>query len=101
MSLDKKDSQNSLKILLSLAVLALITIAIIIAFMPDISATIDEFNAGVGFKDAAIYAFFTTIALLVILTIAAGDGLIGELQFLLFGFIIFFFIIWLFIAWIF
>ena len=68
----------------------------------DTNVSLTPFRVqGLGFKDAAIYSFFITIALLVVLTLAAGDGLIGELQFLLIGFVVFFFIIWLFITWIF
>jgi len=101
MSFDKAESQKSTKILLSLGIVALALIALLIFIIPDVTNTLSEFQNGVGFKDAAIYSFFTTIILLVILTIAAGDGLIGELQFLLIGFLVFFIIIWLFIAWIF
>jgi hypothetical protein len=35
------------------------------------------------------------------LTVASGDGLLGEIQFVLIAFFLFFIIIWLMIAWIF
>lgn len=59
------------------------------------------FNEGLGLKDAAVISFFITIAVLVVFAISAGDGLIGELQFVLGGFFSFFIVIWLMIAWIF
>jgi hypothetical protein len=101
MTTDNSENKNSTKILLVLAILFLVLVAGVLLLLPDLSSVVSEFQNGVGFKDAAIYSFFTTLILLVILAVAGGDGLIGELQFLLAGFLIFFFIIWLFIAWIF
>lgn len=101
MTTDTSEHKSSTKMLLILAILVLSLIVGVLLLLPDISSTALEFQNGVGFKDAAIYSFFTTLILLVILAIAGGDGLIGELQFLLIGFLVFFFIIWVFIAWIF
>lgn len=56
---------------------------------------------GVGLKDAALYSFATTVVVLIVFAIAAGDGLLGELQFMLLGFFAFFLVLWLLIAWIF
>jgi type II secretory pathway component PulF len=101
MSFDTSEQQKSTKLLIVLAILLLIIIAFGLYLAPDFSATLTEFNQGMGFKTGAIYAFFTTLVLMIILAIAGGDGLIGEIQFLLIGFLVFFFIIWLFITWIF
>jgi hypothetical protein len=101
MSFDTQEQTSSSKLLLGLMILVVVFITGVIIIAPDISGAVTEFNQGVGFKTAAIYAFFTTLILMVILAIAGGDGLIGELQFLLIGFLVFFVIIWLFIAWIF
>lgn len=98
---DTSENKNSSKILLALLALILVLFLAIVVFIPDLSGVASEFSQGVGFKDAAIYSFFTTLVLMIILAIAGGDGLIGELQFLLIGFLVFFVIIWLFIAWIF
>jgi len=98
---DNSESKNSTKILLILTILILGLVVGILLLFPDLSSVATDFQNGVGFKDAAIYSFFTTLVLMVILAIAGGDGLIGELQFLLAGFLVFFVIIWLFIAWIF
>lgn len=56
---------------------------------------------GLGLKDAATYAFFSTLAVLVILALAAGDGLIGELQFMLGMMFLLFVVLWVGIAWVF
>ena len=54
-----------------------------------------------GLKDSAIIALFATIIIMIVFAIAAGDGLLGEVQFMLGGFFSFFVILWLLIAWIF
>jgi len=58
-------------------------------------------NTGVTLKTAALWSFGVTVALLIVFAVAAGDSLIGELQFMLAGFFVFFVIITLLIAWIF
>jgi hypothetical protein len=58
-------------------------------------------NAGVTLKTAALWSFGVTVVLLIVFAVAAGDSLIGELQFMLAGFFAFFVIITLLIAWIF
>ncbi len=101
MSFDSQEQRTSSRLLIGLAVLFALLIIGLILILPESSATLAEFQEGIGFKTSAIYAFFTTIILLIVLAIAGGDGLIGELQYLLIGFFGFFIIIWLFIAWIF
>lgn len=56
---------------------------------------------GVGLRDAALISFAVTLLTLVVFAVAAGDGLLGEIQFMLLGFFGFFAILWLLIAWIF
>jgi len=96
---DKKDARALAIVLLVLAlVLALGTF-----FALPLLA---EFNTaylapGLGLRDAAIIAFVATLAVLVIFAIAAGDGLLGEIQFMLLGFFAFFIVLWLLIAWVF
>ncbi|WP_029889713.1 hypothetical protein [Polycyclovorans algicola] len=60
-----------------------------------------HFAPGLGLKQAAVIAFFITLAVFVVFAIAAGDGLIGELQYMLGGFMSFFVVVWLMVAWIF
>jgi hypothetical protein len=38
---------------------------------------------------------------MIVFAISSGDGLLGEIQFILGGFFLFFVIIWLLVAWIF
>jgi hypothetical protein len=70
--------------------------------LPLVAGFIDQhFTPGLDLRNAAVIAFFVTVATLVVFAFAAGDGLLGELQFMLGGFVSFFLIFWLFIAWIF
>lgn len=96
------DDRQALKIAIaSLVILALLGVALML-FLPLLGSFVDQhFSAGMGLKDAAVVAFFTTIVTLVIFAVAAGDGLLGELQFMLSGFFGFFLVLWLLIAWIF
>lgn len=59
------------------------------------------FGDGLGLKDAAIIAFFLSVGLLVLFALVTGDGLLGEVQFLLASYIAMFIINWLLIAWVF
>jgi hypothetical protein len=56
---------------------------------------------GMGLRDAALWSFGLTVAVIVVFAVAAGDSLFGELQYMLAAFFIFFVINWLLIAWIF
>ena len=90
----------------TLAIVLVVLLAILGAGLLLYAPALVEFNQthlapGIDLKEAAVIAFFTTIVVLVIFAIAAGDGLIGELQFMLAGFFAFFLVLWLFIAWVF
>ncbi|MCW8869579.1 MAG: hypothetical protein OQK49_02650 [Proteobacteria bacterium] len=95
---DQKQKKESGKILLG--VLTLVMVVIIASFFM-FSAIQAAFSPGLGLKDAAIIAFFVTAILLIIFAVAAGDGLLGELQYMLAGFFLFFLVFWLMIAWVF
>lgn len=96
-----KDTQAWKIALICVALLSLLVAATIL-FLPLAAEFIDQhFSPGLDLKDAAVAAFFVTIVTLVIFAIAAGDGLLGELQFILSGFFGFFLVLWLLIAWIF
>ncbi len=56
---------------------------------------------GVGLKTAATWSFGITFVMFLIFALVAGDGLLGEIQFMLGGFFLFFVIITLLIAWVF
>ena len=96
------DDRQALKIAVaSLVIAALLGVALML-FLPLLGSFVDQhFSAGMGLKDAAVVAFLTTVVTLVIFAVAAGDGLLGELQFMLSGFFGFFLVLWLLIAWIF
>lgn len=97
-----KDKKDARALAIVLVVLALVLAISAVFAMPVLA----EFNAtflapGLGLRDAAVIAFIATLVVLVIFAIAAGDGLLGELQFMLLGFFAFFLVLWLLIAWVF
>lgn len=95
-------SSSALNIaLLIIALLALLGLAsyLVLPLASEFIAT--TFTPGLGLKNAAVISFFVTMITLVIFAVAAGDGLIGELQYMLSGFLGFFLVIWLMLAWIF
>lgn len=99
---DTKDKNESRKI--AIVLISLVVLVGLALFL--MAPTVAEFVAvylspGLGLKQAAVIAFFITIVTLLIFTLAAGEGLLGELQFILVGFFLFFLILWLMIAWIF
>jgi hypothetical protein len=96
------DRQEVLKIGGLLLGLLLLLGAATAMMLPLVAGFIDQhFTPGLDLRNAAVIAFFVTVATLVVFAFAAGDGLLGELQFMLGGFVSFFLIFWLFIAWIF
>jgi hypothetical protein len=99
---DNKDKDESRKIAIALTFLVAVLAIVAIIMLPALTEIIAlHVTPGLGLKDAAVISFFITIAILVIFAVAAGDGLLGELQFILGGFFLFFVIIWLLLAWIF
>ena len=99
---DRKDKKEARVVAISLVVLLVLLALAFLLLVPSLaefSATMLE--SGLGLKNAAVVSFFITLVIMVIFAVAAGDGLIGELQFILPGFIAFFLIIWLMLAWIF
>ena len=96
---DKRQARATLLAIVAVLILAVIAIILLLPMLGEVTGPV--FSAGLGLKQSAVIAFFVTITLLVIFAISSGDGLIGELQFVLGGFFTFFLIIWLMIAWIF
>lgn len=68
--------------------------------VPLLQDLVAALEPGVGLKTASLWSFGLTTVLFIIFAIVAGDGLIGELQFMLLGFFWFFVIITLLIAWV-
>ncbi|MFC6671635.1 hypothetical protein [Marinobacterium aestuariivivens] len=99
---DSKDKREARTVLLAILVLLVILAAAALLLLPQLAQISSEHLApGLGLKDAAVISFFVTVTLMVVFAIAAGDGFIGEIQFMLAGFASFFLVIWLMLAWIF
>ena len=99
---DQRDRAQSRKLLLLIGALLLVLAAALVLLLPEVLAIFSElFAPGLGLKQAAVIAFFITVVLMIVFTLSAGDGLLGELQYVLGAFLGFFLIIWLMLAWIF
>lgn len=96
---DKAESRRLAVVLLSLVAVIGLGMLFMLPTLSDIVAT--QLDPGLGLRDAAVIAFFTTAILFIVFAVVAGDGLLGELQFMLAGFFLFFAIFWLLIAWVF
>jgi hypothetical protein len=80
----------------------LVLVILGVVFLPPLLADFAAVLApGVDLKTAAIWSFGVTVVMFVLFAIVAGDGLLGEIQFMLSGFFLFFVIITLLIAWVF
>lgn len=95
---DQQQKTESRKIALALIGLVILVVIAGLFMLPQLAAAMAP---GLGLKDAAIIAFFVTAILLIIFAVAAGDGLLGELQYMLAGFFLFYMVFWLMIAWVF
>ena len=99
---DNKDKDESRKIAIALISLVLILLVAAVLMLPALTEiTTTHLSPGLGLKDSAVISFFVTIVIMIVFAVASGDGLLGELQFILGGFFLFFIIIWLLLAWIF
>jgi len=99
---DRKDRNESRRIAIALIALVVIVGVAMLLMLPALSEIAAvHFSPGLGLKESAVISFFVTAILLIVFAVASGDGLLGELQFILGGFFLFFVIIWLMLAWIF
>jgi hypothetical protein len=97
-----EQDRRELRLLIVLLLAAVVAIAVLgIYLLPAALPLLDSLEAGMGLKDAALWGFGVTLGVFVLLAVVAGDGLIGEIQFLLGSFFGFFLILTLLIAWIF
>ena len=85
-----------LLVIAGLVVLGIMLLALI--FLPVV---VQSFEPGVGLKMASIIWFFVVMILFIVFAIFAGDGLFGEIQFMIGGFLVFFLIFTVMIAWVF
>jgi len=87
---------------IAIGCLVFVLCAGIIVLLPQVAGVVDPiFSEGLGLKSAAIFSFFLTLVVMLVLALVAGDGLVGVLQFMLIGFLTFFVVSWLMLAWIF
>jgi len=99
---DRKDKNESRTIAIVLICLVVVLGLALLLLLPPLSGFVAvHFDSGIGLKTSAIIAFFVTVTLMVVFAVAAGDGLLGEIQFMLGSFFLFFVVFWLMIAWIF
>lgn len=96
---DRADRRLSLTLFLAI----LVSIAIVLGlawfiFGPAIAAAVEP---GIGLRSAAMIAFGLALAVILVMAVAAGDGIVGELPTMVLGFLAFFVIAWLMIAWVF
>ena len=77
-------------------------VAVAMFLVPAVGAWVEAaFGPGLGLKPAAGISVGVSLAVLVLLTLTAGDGLLGEIQFVIPGFFLFALFFWLMIAWVF
>ena len=95
---DKSDIKITLQMFTVFFAFTVLAALLIYLFFPNI---LNVFEPGLGLKNSAIISFFVTIITFVIFAVTAGDGLLGEIQYMIGGFFTFFIIFWLMIAWIF
>jgi hypothetical protein len=103
---DRRDSRLALRILLGTSALAALLVALIVlgaaVTLPGLSEWIaSTFDDGMGLRMAALVAAIVSVLVMLVFALAAGEGLIGELQFMIPGFFLFFVFFWLLLAWIF
>jgi hypothetical protein len=94
------EKQSELKMWGIVLGIGLLLILLGVLFAPpliqNIAATLEP---GVGLKTASLWAFGVTFVMFLFFAVVAGDGLLGEIQYMLGSFFLFFVIITLLIAW--
>ena len=99
---DARDRKAARATGIALLVVVLIVIGVAAMLLPALGEFVNtSLNPGVDLKGAALASFIVTVLLFVVFAAVSGDGLIGELQFMLAGFFTFFAILTFLIAWIF
>lgn len=104
--LEDAERKRAIQIAVGLTLVGLIVVItvgwMVVTAMPNFVNWIDQvFTPGLGLKSAAIIASVISIVVLILFAIFAGDGLIGEIQFMIPGFFTFFLFFWLMTAWVF
>jgi hypothetical protein len=89
--------------LLGILILAVLAIIALLGYFgaPLVAEASAALAPGIGLKTATLWGFGTTVVLFLVFAMVAGDGILGELPFMLGAFFSFFAILTLLIAWIF
>jgi hypothetical protein len=89
--------------LLGILILAVVAIVALLGYFgaPLLAEASAALAPGIGLKTATLWGFGTTVVLFLVFAMVAGDGILGELPFMLGAFFTFFAILTLLIAWIF
>lgn len=96
----EKDQQEAIKVFAVIVVAIVVLVGLLIFVIPEFLALVNNaFEPGLGLKNAAIIAFVLTIVIFLLFAVFAGDGLLGEIQYMIGGFFGFFVILWLMLAW--
>lgn len=100
------DRADAIRLAVVMAIGVAVVLGLIVwglwAALPSVEVWVDAvFSPGLGLKTAAIIGAAVSLLVLVVLTVMAGDGLLGEIQFVIPGFFLFFLFFWLMTAWVF
>lgn len=89
--------------LVGLLLLATLAVIALLGYLglPLLAEAETALAPGIGLKTATLWGFGTTVVLFLLFAMVAGDGILGELPFMLGAFFTFFAILSLLIAWIF
>lgn len=96
---DKAESRKIAIVLITLVVVLGVAVALLLPMLGEMAAL--HLSPGLDLKEAAVISFFVTVVMMIIFAVVSGDGVVGEIPFILGGFFLFFVIIWLLLAWIF
>lgn len=98
----ENDQKEAVKIVIGVSIALIILIGLLMFVLPEaVSIVSDSTESGLGLKDSAVIAFALTVVIFIVFAVVAGDGLLGEIQFMIGGFFGFFVMIWLMLAWVF
>ncbi|HCP80463.1 MAG TPA: hypothetical protein DIT67_02320 [Octadecabacter sp.] len=95
--LEERKSTTRLFLIIAATVVVL-ALVLVLVIAPAVANIV---NPGLGLRESALFAFVATLVVIVVMMVAAGDGLVGEIQFVLPAFFVFFLLIWVLIAWVF
>lgn len=106
MTSERADQKSVIRMVLALSILGLFLVVILLwgasLALPMFSIWIAEtFSTGLGLKVSALISAGISISVILLFAAIAGDGLLGEIQFMTPGFFLFFLFFWLMVAWVF